>query len=367
MLRSLVRKAYLGPTVLLVIAAGGILLAVREFIPMGPDYFFHFRPMADQWLGGQFSMYDPAYHQLFYPPWSLAVIVPLGLFSLRTGHAVLFLFSLGSILVSVRILEMTGRIPWYAWVLILVNLHTFDMFIRGQLDSFVLIGIVLGWWAIRRRNPLALSLAFLLMTIKPPLNVGLTGLLFLIAIRRWSWREIALALSMPAVAAIISGLILGFDWPLHIINRPAPVIYLSISLWRGTAMAGLPAWPVATATALGVIAFLRVALRDGLTERTLCLALATNLLFTPYANGDHYALLIPALIYLARRNWRLTLLAYLATWTPLLRLVLGYDAAIIDIFYPMILFAGSWMLNPAPQSLHASPPERTLAYDISPE
>jgi hypothetical protein len=104
-------------------------------------------------------------------------------------------------------------------------------------------------------------------------------------------------------------------------------------------------WLPAVLTLLAVAGFLGLAWRVGLSQWTLSVALATNLAFTPYANDNHFVVLIPAFIFVARHDWRLAVLAYLTTWTPLLRLIWGYGASSIDIVYPFVLLVASWLVG----------------------
>lgn len=107
-----------------------------------------------------------------------------------------------------------------------------------------------------------------------------------------------------------------------------------------------------------MIAFLRVAWRDGLNERTLGLALATNLAFTTYAHGHYYVLLIPAMIAVARHSRPLALLAYVTTWAPLLRSPFGFGASWVGVLYPLALLAALWWCVPG--SSPSSPTDERL-------
>jgi hypothetical protein len=242
----------------------------------------------------------------------------------------------------------------------LANLHTFDLLIRGgKFDAIVLLGVALSWWAIRAHRPMALSLGFWLIAIKP-LNAVLSALLFVYAIRKWPRSHILQVFSLPVLSVIISGFFIGFDWPWRYLTfnqGTPPNDYLSAAIWRGASQLGVPQWPIALLAAAALAGLVWLTLRVGLTEWSLAVALATNLTFTPYANDSHFVLLVPAFLYVVRRDWRLGLLAYLATWTPLLRLKWGYGAASIDILYPVLLLVAAWMigLRSMPRVTRASP------------
>jgi hypothetical protein len=224
------------------------------------------------------------------------------------------------------------------------------MVLRGQIDAFILGGVIISWWAIREEHPLALGAGLMIMAIKP-VNLLLTFALFLIAIGAWPRRLWLRVAPIPVIVLVVTTLIVGLDWPInYLINyrTQQPFDYLGITIWRGLNIVGLPWFPFTIVAILAITVFLRLAWRDGLNKRTLSIALATNLMFTSYANGNHYVMLIPAFLYVFEGNWRWGIVAYLATLTPFLRSVYGYNAAVLDLGYVMLLWIGAWMLPERP-------------------
>ena len=326
-----------------------LFVLLERMFPLGADYFYHFRPLADQWTEGYWHIYDGVRERLLYPPWSLFVILPLGWFPLDTSKALLLIATIAAIVIALRRLYAPRKIPLLVMAMALTHLHAFDMYIRGQFDSLVLLGVVLAWWAVRQRKPLWFSFALCLATVKPPAGILLALLLFLYAVRGWSRRELLQIAVFPILCLVISALAFGIDFPLDFINNlESPLAYLSISIWRGAQLLGLPSIIIVPFMLVALGAWLRLAWREGATLRVLALALATNFVFVPYANGDHYVSLLPAFVYVASRNWKVAALIYLTTWTPLLRLLGGYDLAAIDILYPISLCLACWWLTPAP-------------------
>lgn len=314
--------------------------------PWGADYYFHFYPLAEQWLDGQFTMYDGSGIRLFYPPWSLFVIIPIGLLPIEIAHGFLLASTLVLIIISIRLLQGVYSIPIYVVFLSLVNLHSFDLYIRGQIDAIILLGIAMGFWAIQHRKPMFLSIGFCLIVMKPPLNVLLIILMYLISIRKWSRRELLIVFSAPLFMVLISSILVGPRWPIDFINNvDAPIDYLSISIWEGATWLGIPQWIIVITAILSIWYILRLTWKKGITTRSLSIGLATTFVFTLYANGDHYVLLIPAFIFVIENNLFLGLLAYFFTWTPLLRLQWGPDAGSIDILYPIILLLASYVIT----------------------
>jgi hypothetical protein len=198
------------------------------------------------------------------------------------GQSILTVSSLVALLASTRIVRTKKPFPVFMVVLAVLNLHTFDLLIRGQVDAFILLGIALGWWSVRNKQPWGLSLAFWLMGIKP-LNVILPALLYLFAIRKWSRLHQFQAISLTAFSVLLSFVLIGVDWPLRYIHNyqvySPPKAYLTLTLWRVAKLLDLPSWPFMVLGLVCVIAFLRLTLRTGLNEWTLSVALATNLVF----------------------------------------------------------------------------------------
>ncbi len=311
--------------------------------PLGPDYTWSYRPVTQHALHGG-DPYEATRFEFYNAPWTLLLLVPYALLPIYEGQAALTLTSVLILVTGTRLLREEQRLPLLGLVLALANLHTFDLLIRGQIDAFPLLGVMLGWWAIRRERPLWLGLALLLMSIKP-VNLSLVGALYLAAIRDWPRRDWLRVLGLPLVAVLVSGVIFGFDWPLryleHLRALP-PNDYLSITVWDGAGKLGFPLWPCVVLAALAVGAWGVVVWRVGLDCWTLSIALATCLTFTTYANGNHYVLLVPVVIWVAMADWRLALLAYLATWTPLVRLWGGFAWSDLDIVYPVMLLVATW-------------------------
>lgn len=312
--------------------------------PLGPDYYYTYQSVSRKWLRGETELYDAQSRGFYNAPWTLILTVPLSFLPLQLGNGLLNTVSLLSMVAALHFLRESASAPIYALVLPLANPHTFDLLIRGQIDALVLLGVALGWFAIRNKRPLMVSMALWLMSTKPQ-NVLLIIALFLWAIRRWPTQDWIKVLSLPVLSFVASSLVIGFDWPVRYwssLRVHPPYTYVRTTIWRGASQSGIPRWPLILCS-LAAIAVLGVlARREGLSRRTLSIALATNLLFTPYALGYHYVLLIPAVFHLAVDDWRAALLAYLATWTPLLRLRWGFDIAWVDATYPMILLAAHW-------------------------
>lgn len=323
------------------------LLLVASFAlwwPDGVDYYFTFRPVARSFLSGETRLYDEASLGFYNAPWTLLILVPLGLLSFSLGQAVLNTLSLSIIASTSFFLQAARRIPPLFVVLSMVNLHTVDVLFRGQVDALALFGVLLGWLGVRNHRPYVLSWGLWFIAIKPN-NLLLVVAVYLLAVRYWDRRDLLRVVSIPAISFALSLLIVGPDWPLRYIENHrvyGPSRYLSVTIWRALDQAGLLAelfWPVA---ALLVIAALVFAYRAGLTEHVLILALTTNLLVSPYVVGNHLIYLVPAYLLIASRNRWLGVLIFLTTLTPLLRASGGPEWATVDLLYPLSLWLAGW-------------------------
>jgi hypothetical protein len=252
--------------------------------------------------------------------------------------------SLLIMVVALHLFRQSERVPVYALALPLANPHTFDLLIRGQIDAWILMGVALGWFAITNRRPVLLSVALWLMSLKPT-NVALVIALFLWAIRRWSVKDWIQAFSLPLLSLTASGVLVGFDWPVRYwtnLRAHPPLSYVTTTVWRGASILGVPRWPLILASLAAVAGFVYAARSESLSKQTLSIALATNLLITPYALGYHYVVLALVIYCLALSDWRGALAAYVLTWSPLLRLRWGFDIAWIDAAYPAVLLGAHW-------------------------
>src|SRR5258708_6529244 len=284
----------------------GCVILMSNIWPVGPDYYFTFNRNALNWLQGKSHLYDdnpfedvPGDRDIgfFYAPWLLTILVPLALLPINVGQAILTVSSILGIMLCLRLLQGSRSMPFWVLALALANLHTFDVLIRGQVDVFVLVGCVLGWWAFQKRRPWLLSLAFALIAIKP-ISAVLPALALLLAILRWPLIDKLKAISLPIALVVLSGFIFGFDWPLryliYVRTYLPPNDYLSTSLWRALNQIGLSSWLLVPLAVIAVIALVVVTLRVGMNQWILAISLSTNLLFAVYVHYNHYVLLLPS-------------------------------------------------------------------------
>jgi hypothetical protein len=149
---------------------------------------------------------------LWNPPWTLAILIPLGLLPFRLATFVWLLLQLGLLLVSgfflwrcvapessrywVGLLLAAGFVPgWFA-----LNM--------GQISPWLLAGAVGFLWAAREGRDLAAGATLALLTIKPHLTY-----LFFLAVLWWIWRNRRWRIPIGWLAALAgaSGIVLLVD------------------------------------------------------------------------------------------------------------------------------------------------------------
>ncbi len=336
---------------LLIVVFLVIFLLLGRFLPVGPDYFFTFRPVTLAFLRGETRLFDPESIGYYNAPWGIFLFAPTLLFSLGYGQAVITLGAIAGLFLSIYAANsFEGKnhlVMLIAVLAAMANLHTFDVIIRGNIDGFLLLGLGLGWLGVDQRKPILVGIGLWLLSIKP-LNVILVMIVIFWVTKNWSVKEKLTYMAPLGGTIFLSFLIFGFDWParyIQSINAHPPYIYLQTSLWRAFAFFGLMPQLAYVIAVLFLVVFgiILVHLDIERISILLAFALAVNLTITPYALGSHYILLAPVFVLLvAHFGW--FLVAWFLTLTPLLRISGGFSMAWIDIGYPIAMMVGTLLL-----------------------
>ncbi len=353
------------PYLLLAAAILIVFAAFALYVPPGADYY-SVHPAAVQFINGESSLYDTS-ARYYNAPWFMLILAPLAFLPFKIGSAALTTMSLISILAAVILFFPSSR-PRISPAVIILSLlmpPTMNLLGSGQVDAFVLLGIGLGWYAIRQKRPVLLSLALLLISVKP-FNVVLILLLFLFLIRKWKLAEWVKVASLPILAIIISGIVIGFDWPVRWLThmQKSPPIYgdtLSAP-WLFFSNLGIPATLyvglLIMAFPILLIVILKLIRKPDTAIQSILLTLVFGFFVSPYVQGWHYVLLTPVFIFIAGRDWRWGSIAYLTSWIPPIRVFLIGGDAWIDAVYlvillvavPVIIFR-EWDAHPIDQAV----------------
>ncbi len=166
-----------------------LIVIALAILPGGFDYKGYFHPMAQ----GCFNCtYNP-----YFTEWFMR---PFGIFPWRTSYLIFSAVSIGIVWWSARRL---GGSPFIA----LVSATFLWVLWLGQIDVLPALGLGLAWWSIQKERPVLAGLGLLLLATKPQL-----GGFAIAALVLWGgWRT----LIIPGVAAAISFLIYGIDWPMR--------------------------------------------------------------------------------------------------------------------------------------------------------
>ena len=324
--------------VLVTVAAILVLFMVAgSLMPVGDDYYYHFRPAAQKVLSGKSMLYDGEARGYYNAPWGILLILPTLPFSIAYGQALFTVATWGAIAASIALFAPGSVLLVVPAVL---NMHALDLVLRGNMDGFVLLGVTLAAWGVRDRRAWALGLGFWLMSVKP-VNVVLLGLVLLWLTWQWEWWQKAIYVAPTAFSLLASLLVFGF-WPIRYVqyfSSHPPFTLPQITGARMLDFFGLSrvwVWLIV----VPILVLWAVSLERDDPLSSVVVTLSASLVVTPYALGGHYVLLTPVFVWLtARARWYIA--AWLLTFSPLLRLLWGYDVTWVDLIYPVALFVGS--------------------------
>lgn len=313
----------------------GVLYAISRLTPIVGDYFSFFRPTTIAFLGGETNLYDPRAPGFFNAPWALALWIPFVGFPYWFGQAVHELVYILCLLISIALLQK--HVPRAGVLFAIFNIPAFILVVAAGIDSFVLLGVALAYVAAGRRHAQLLAVALFVLATKPQ-NVVLVGVICLYALR--TWKPLLLTLG----AAVVSALFIGFDWPLRYLTylqSSPPLPEKRVDLWLS-----VPPVILVASALLAVAGLVYLVKRDGFNEWTFSLALATNIVFSPYVLWAHLVLLVPVLLFLARRDWRLAAIVWLSSWL----------LPMFGMAYPIVAFIVLWFVAIRVETNRASLP-----------
>lgn len=326
----------------LVTLLGLIFFALHLFYwPSGVDYHFTYYPQLEFWQRG-IQPYTVT-HNFYNPPWTLFFLYPLIFLGEKGGQASLALFSVAVLVRGWRefAVDLGGYTRIWLLAVCLFNLHTFDLFFRGQLDAIALLGVIFVSQGLARNNPTLLGWGWVAASMKP---TSILILLLYSLLRVCGSPPLRKAILFPLITGIVSFVIFGWDWPLRwyqTISAVPPQEAWLTTLWRAADYLHISSlWPTLLAVLiLGITVWM---LRDHWhdpTRRVIGFLTVTSVLITPYALSYHYSVLMvvfvpPLLVY---NRW-LLLPIFLLTLLPIVRVFYGVETAWIDIALPMVIW-----------------------------
>ncbi|MEP7286214.1 MAG: glycosyltransferase 87 family protein [Chloroflexota bacterium] len=296
-------------------ALSAVLLLVVLVIGVS---FFERWPIENTTLAIDWQSIWPGLHARQYmlglriAPWDLLIMLPLGLFSLRTSWGIITLFTMGVLIVSVP----RRRPRWRHWVSVLLLVisfpalrHTAD----GNFEGLVIAGALLLVYGYRVQKPWILALGILLVTAKVQEAWLLLGILALYILTTWPVpKQIRLGAILAAVV-LLCWLWIGPAWlnAMFVISERSSI--MDSSLMAGLTRAGASTLLVGICwlLVLGVTLYFCLRSQRTLNREKAAMLIAVSLLLSPYAAGNSFLTILAIGIiptFLARPRLGLLLL-----------------------------------------------------------
>jgi hypothetical protein len=331
--------------ILLLSILGIIFFALHyKYFPVGADYHYSFRPAVVGWVEGQ-RMYAPPYHGAYNPPWIYLSMVPLSWLGYKGFLSALALLTFAVMIGAWQVFnrKLRGFMRPLSLAICIMNLHVFDLFFRGQVDGYILFGVLLLYLGVRRPNPDWVGAGWVFAITRP------TGNILLILYTVWlTYRQgyLLRALVIPGVVFAASLILFDPGWieRYFVMLREAPpfVVPWYTTLWRVAEYLHLSPLIASMLALATVVTSVWVVWRKRPDLHSAFAFLLTgSLLIAPYALSYHYVVMIFVAVPLLLL-WRasLALPIYLLTLTPMLRAVFGIEISWIDIGLPITI----WLL-----------------------
>jgi hypothetical protein len=145
-------------------------------------------------------------HAMTYnPPWLTPILAPFMILPGKSGYII---FAAATLLMFWWVTRVFSGKFW----LVLVSSQLFWIIWWGQIDGLVILGVGLGWEALRKRNITYMVLAMLLATLKPQI-----GLVPILAIWWWFGRSRWKALLWYGVIFLLTIGLYGL-WPVWFVQ-----------------------------------------------------------------------------------------------------------------------------------------------------
>lgn len=297
--------------------------------------------IVQDWLTSKVQLYEAGAVYFAYTPWSLLVYIPLSYLPHPLGQLIFNTISLCLLIWSTWYLSKP--ISWQLIAISLTTIYTAMLIKQVQWDAFILASLTLGWISIQRKNPWLLGIALVGMTTKYTYII-IPMVILLFAIRGWTLKKIILMAIIPLATLAISFIIAGWDWPIRYTRllKATLAYYQQIDV---TTIFSTTSYPVSyrlILPPLGLVLIIILAiislyllfqiLRRGVNLDSISLALALNLVISPYFTFHHIIYLAPSHAQLLKKHkiWGFVLVGAAIIDVLLLFLSVGL------IIYPIV-------------------------------
>lgn len=221
------------------------------------------------------------------PPWGVILLLPFGFLSMRASWGLISLASAGALVASLP-QGWSRRRKLVAGALLATSYSTIRLVADGNLEFFIIAGILLAGWALSRRSPWGLAGAVLLMALKIQETWLLLAAVGIHVLRSWPRNKWLAAAGMTVLVAGPLLAWLGGEWWTAFAGIQQRGSLMDASLWAGMARLGLPAWVTAFLWGAILIAIVFLALKRPSPEERMWsgLLISASLLLAPYAGGN---------------------------------------------------------------------------------
>jgi hypothetical protein len=274
------------------------------------------------------------------PPWVLLPLLPLAWFSSAFMHGVLVTATL---LAMFWVMRDYRRFKW-SYPLAVISMPFLAMLWVGQVEVFSLVGALVAYRAVPRRNEWFLTLGMLLMLIKPQETWVIMLLIGSVVVRQWRPVMYLKTALMVMAVALATSLLFGFGWLDRIVRGPSYASgWQNFSLWQLSdsmpQVIVIGSWLL-----IALITFVSLR-RAGLSRLGLAVAAVSSNLLSPYLTGPHLLMTLCfgwGMLFDLSTGWGIV--AYVTSLTPLLRLGTGDQTwGQWDILFPLMTLTGLLM------------------------
>ena len=272
--------------------------------------FDTFRASAVALIDGGDIYHTPAKLRNLNPPLLAVLLAPTALLDALTAYRVFvgltLLMVVGAVLAVARELRLGRGVTGAVVLAVLASSPLHGTLVLGQIYPLLLVGLVAGWLAERRRHPLLAAVLYgATVALKPSLA---PALLLPVVLRRW--RPAATGWGAAAAASLfgvlIAGAPSGLEWLRIGLTEPVPDTADNASLPGLAVRLGLPG---AVGTALGLVVLGGTLVALGRRRAHVDPAgtapwavLAAGLLLSPIAWHNYLMLLWPGVLVLLARS-----------------------------------------------------------------
>jgi hypothetical protein len=313
------------------------------------------------WVAGKAPLYGAGSVYYNYTPWLLLVYLPVSFIPHPFGQLIFNTLSLSLLIWSTWYLSKP--ISWWAMAISLTTVYTGMLIMLGQWDALVLASLTLGWIGFQRRNPWVLGIALVGMTTKYT-NVIIPMLLLLFAIRAWPIQKIIRLAIIPLVTLGGSFLVAGWDWPI----RYSHLLSVTLAYFHNYEVMTIfskATYPISYGQILppfGTILIICLAgisfyllfriVRRGVNLDSMNLALALNLVISPYFTFHHLIYLAPLQAQMLNKHRVWGFIMYGGAILDLLLMWLGVGLIVYPLVALVILIIVTFGSLPRSESLN---------------